>query len=175
MTLSDTPASSEALPDSPPHAAALADTVAVAEFMTAFGQTVRTSPTSDVTNEERLLRARLVFEEALEFVEAMGCIVSTPGHELVEKHSVSVDIDIDASIDLVEATDAIADLVVVTKGSAHTLGVDCDAAFGIVHATNMAKLDPHTGAPIRREDGKVIKPAGWVGPTEKLRQLLGGA
>lgn len=151
----------------------LPDSAAVADFMRAFGQTVRTSPTVDISDEERLLRARLVFEEALEFVEAMGCVVSTPGHDLVEKDTVTVDLDPHGAIDLVETTDAIADLIVVTKGSAHTLGVPCDAAFDIVHETNMAKLDPHTGEPIRRADGKVIKPEGWVGPTEKLRALLG--
>lgn len=42
-----------------------------------------------------------------------------------------------------------------------------DAAFNIVHQTNLAKV----GGPVR-EDGKRGKPEGWVGPTEDLRALL---
>lgn len=153
------------------------DTQAVAEFMTAFGQPVRTSPTADITPEERLLRVRLVVEEALEFAEAMGCIVSAPegsGGVLASK-KVDVVMDEFADIDLVEAADAIADLVVVTKGSAHTLGINVDAVFDAVHTTNMAKMDPATGKPVIREwDGKVIKPEGWVPPTEAIKAILAG-
>lgn len=149
----------------------LADTAAVAEFMSTFGQTVRTVPTTDITPEERVLRARIVLEEALEFVEAMGCdVVESDGYSPVTKSSVLVEINPGKDIDLVEATDAMADLDVVVKGSAHTLGVPVDAAFQIVHGTNMAKAPG--GVVLRREDGKIQKPEGWVGPTENLRALL---
>lgn len=144
----------------------LADTRAVADFMVAFDQDVRTTPTAAISTEERLLRARLVLEEALEFVDAMGCAVLAR-----DDGSVHV-VDDDRHIDLVEALDALADIIVVTKGSAHTLGVPVDEAFDIVHATNMAKADPVTGKPVKNEYGKVIKPAGWQPPTESLRALL---
>lgn len=151
---------------------ALPDTDAIGEFMAAFGQTIRTAPTTEITREERVLRARLVVEEALEFAEAMGCTVTTPDGSVVGAKSVAVDIDPDRDIDLVEAADALADINVVAKGSALTLGIDVDAVFEIVHATNMAKLGPD-GRPIRREsDGKVLKPAGWQPPTEAIRALL---
>ena len=153
---------------------ALPDTRAVADFMDTFGQTIRTTPTADISDEERLLRARLVLEEALEFVAAMGCVAATTGHDLVTKADTAVFLDPTpgAGIDLVEATDALADLTVVTKGSALTMGIPIDEAFEVVHTTNMAKADPVTGKPIKRDDGKVIKPEGWVGPTEGLRALL---
>lgn len=149
----------------------LSDTAAIADFMVAFGQNVRSTPTVDIPEDERALRARLVLEEALEFVEAMGCSV-TCGGAAVTQDLVKVEVLDDESIDLTEATDALADIIVVTKGSALTLGIPVDDAFRIVHDTNMSKLGPD-GSPIRREaDGKVLKPDGWVPPTEALRALL---
>nr|WP_282580299.1 hypothetical protein [Nocardioides sp. InS609-2] len=148
----------------------LDDTAAVAEFMHAFGQEVRSTPTTDITPDERALRARLVLEEALEFVEAMGCDATVDDVD-VTKDSVTVEINRDVETDLVEATDALADLNVVGKGSALTLGIPVDDAFRIVHRTNMAKLGPD-GEPIRRDDGKVQKPEGWQPPTQALRDLL---
>lgn len=155
---------------------ALRDTQAVADFMRTFGQTVRTAPTADITDAERLLRTRLVIEEALEFAEAMGCTVSVPpaaaatGETQIRAKHVAVEIDESASIDLVEAADAIGDLIVVTKGSAHTLGVPVDDVFDVVHVTNMAKAP---GGVVRKQaDGKVIKPEGWIPPTEAIKELL---
>ncbi|WP_349238414.1 hypothetical protein [Nocardioides sp. InS609-2] len=138
--------------------------------MHAFGQEVRSTPTTDITPDERALRARLVLEEALEFVEAMGCDATVDDVD-VTKDSVTVEINRDVETDLVEATDALADLNVVGKGSALTLGIPVDDAFRIVHRTNMAKLGPD-GEPIRRDDGKVQKPEGWQPPTQALRDLL---
>ena len=149
----------------------LADTAAVGQFMRAFGQEVRTVPTADVDPNERLLRGRIVLEEALEFTDALGLVVTTPGHDIVAKGTVTVEIDPDKDVDLVETLDATTDLIVVVKGSAHTFGLPVDDAFEIVHASNMAKLGPD-GKPIRRADGKVLKPEGWVGPTEGLIALL---
>lgn len=155
----------------------LPDTDAVAAFMDAFEQTVRTTPTADIPEDERRLRVALVVEEALEFAAAMGCTVRTPDPDgLIPVKGTIVEIDPNAEgIDLVEATDALADIIVVTKGSALTLGVPVDRAFQIVHGTNMAKLGPD-GKIIRRpEDGKVLKPAGWVPPTDAIRALLDDA
>lgn len=33
-----------------------------------------------------------------------------------------------------------------------------------IHRSNMAKVDPATGAVVRREDGKILKPEGWTRP-----------
>lgn len=41
--------------------------------------------------------------------------------------------------------------------------IPLQAVFDEVHRSNMAKLGPD-GTPIRREDGKVLKPAGWTPP-----------
>lgn len=146
------------------------DLAAVAEFMTAFGQTVRSTPTTQIADAERLLRVRLVIEEALEFAEAMGCSLHN-GHGPVVRSNTVVSVGARRRVDLVEAADALADLTVVTKGSALTLGIPLDEVFAAVHATNMAKMGPD-GEPVRDDHGKVCKPAGWVGPTAAIAQIL---
>ncbi|KQP62844.1 hypothetical protein [Nocardioides sp. Leaf285] len=149
----------------------LADTEAIATTMEAYEHPVRNAPTAEVPDSERLLRARLVFEEALEFVAAMGCDIEVSDSH-VTKVSTEVVLNPDAGIDLVEAFDAICDLTVVTKGSAHTLGLPVDEGTLIVDATNRAKVDPATGRANRDRYGKVIKPEGWVAPTAALQALL---
>jgi len=58
--------------------------------------------------------------------------------------------------DIIEVADAIADLLVVTYGTAHEFGIPIDEVFEEVHASNMSKLGAD-GRPIYREDGKVLK------------------
>ena len=147
------------------------DTTAVAEFMTAFGQPVRTTPTDDLDPTEAELRVRLVVEEAIEFATAMGYNLVGPDGAVVGKKTFEA-VAHGAPLDLVEAADALADLTVVVKGSAHTLGIDLDSTFIVVHGTNMAKMHPVTGKPVRDARGKVTKPEGWVPPTEAIKALL---
>lgn len=147
------------------------DTHAVAEFMHAFEQNVRTVATDELEPGEAELRVRLVVEEAVEFANAMGFNVVAPGGAIVGKKSFEA-VATGAGIDLVESADALGDLIVVVKGSAHTLGIDIDSTVVAIHGTNMAKMDPTTGKPIRDARGKVTKPEGWVPPTEAITALL---
>lgn len=59
--------------------------------------------------------------------------------------------------DVVEAADAIGDLLYVVYGAALEWGIDADAVFAEVHRSNMTKVWPD-GTVHYREDGKVIKP-----------------
>lgn len=61
--------------------------------------------------------------------------------------------------DLVETIDGLCDLLCVTYGAAVEFGVDLAPYWEEVHRTNMAKK----GGPVR-EDGKRLKPEGWVAP-----------
>lgn len=72
--------------------------------------------------------------------------------------------------DIVEIADALADIVYIAYGTAVAYGIDLDAVIKEVHGTNMAKLGPD-GQPIYREDGKVMKPEGWVPPN--IAKVLG--
>ena len=69
-----------------------------------------------------------------------------------------------ANNDRVEIFDALLDIVVVTVGAMHSLGVDARGGWDEVMATNFAKIDPETGKVRKREDGKILKPEGWVAP-----------
>ena len=72
--------------------------------------------------------------------------------------------------DLVEVLDALADIGYILAGTIINHGMQSiyDDAFNEVHRSNMAKLVD--GKVIRREDGKVLKPEGWMPP--QLAQFL---
>ena len=106
---------------------------AIANFHRAFGVALVDSWTNP---ERRDLRRRLIVEEFIEYIAG------------------------ESNNDATETLDALVDLVYVIVGAALEYGMDFAGAFRAVHAANMAKLGP-TGEPIMREDGKVLKPAGW--------------
>ena len=69
-----------------------------------------------------------------------------------------------ANNDRVEQLDALLDFIVVTTGALHSGGFDGAAGWKEVMSTNFAKVDKDTGKVRKREDGKVLKPVGWVAP-----------
>jgi predicted HAD superfamily Cof-like phosphohydrolase len=71
------------------------------------------------------------------------------------------------SDDHVEQLDALIDILVVTIGAIHSMGADAEGAWKEVMMTNFAKIDKDTGKVRKREDGKVLKPVGWVAPDLK--------
>ena len=68
------------------------------------------------------------------------------------------------SDDRVEQLDALIDILVVTIGAIHSMGADAEGAWKEVMMTNFAKIDRDTGKVRKRDDGKVLKPIGWVPP-----------
>jgi len=66
--------------------------------------------------------------------------------------------------DRVETLDALIDILVVTIGAIHSMGADGEGAWKEVMATNFSKIDKLTGKVRKREDGKVLKPTGWMPP-----------
>lgn len=68
--------------------------------------------------------------------------------------------------DQVETLDALVDILVVTIGAIHSAGFDAEGAWKEVMATNFAKIG-EDGKVRKREDGKVLKPVGWVAPNLK--------
>ena len=97
-------------------------------------------------NDQFNLYVDLIAEEAAELSEA------------IEAH------------DKVETLDALIDILVVTIGAIHSMGADAEGAWKEVMMTNFAKVDHETGKVRKREDGKVLKPVGWVAP--QLEQFL---
>jgi predicted HAD superfamily Cof-like phosphohydrolase len=76
--------------------------------------------------------------------------------------------------DRVEELDALIDILVVTIGAIHSFGADGEAAWKEVMKTNFAKIDSDSGKVRKREDGKVLKPLGWVPPnlTPFLKKVI---
>lgn len=78
--------------------------------------------------------------------------------------------ELDESSTREDDVDALVDILVVTIGALWSIGVDVEGAWKEVHNSNMAKVDAGTGAVLRREDGKILKPEGWQPPN--LKQYL---
>jgi len=82
---------------------------------------------------------------------------------LIDEESKELDVAL-ANNDRVEQLDALIDILVVTIGAIHSAGYDAEGAWKEVMQTNFAKIDKETGKVRKREDGKVLKPLGWVPP-----------
>jgi predicted HAD superfamily Cof-like phosphohydrolase len=110
-------------------------------WMRAVEQVLPEKPTP-ATHEVRVLRAKLVLEEAQELVDALG-------------FSVKIELDVrdPKEPDFVEMIDALCDLMYVVEGAGCAFGVDLEAFFAEVHDSNCTKIGG-----LRREDGKVVKP-----------------
>ena len=117
----------------------------VEDFMEAMGQEVNVIPTFP---EEEIQRLRL---------------------DLIEEELDELHYAIDNK-DMVEIADALGDLLYVVYGAGHAFGIDLDECFKEIHASNMSKLGPD-GKPIKREDGKVLKPDTFFPPD--LKSILG--
>jgi predicted HAD superfamily Cof-like phosphohydrolase len=120
----------------------------IVTLMTQFDQEVKDAP--ELPNEAtRLLRARLVFEEALEFVRACGCAVGIGGADGVKTvvtDEISVVPDSDVTPDFTEYVDGCIDQLVVTYGALNAAGVKAQSAWDEVQRSNMSKAWPHCSA-----------------------------
>ena len=66
-----------------------------------------------------------------------------------------------------EQADALVDAVYYLCDTAVRHGMNLDPLFQLVHQANLAKLVD--GKVLRREDGKILKPAGWTDPAPLLQ------
>lgn len=149
--------------------ATLADTQAIEHFMTSFGQPVYREPQEEPPLADRVLRGRLVLEEAFELIEALGLKVSFNEGEVpvrVNPKSVTLHEDNESGYDIIEVGDALADLIVVTKGAGAHLGLPVDEiVLDEVMPSNMSKLDD--GKVLRDEGGKILKGKDFFEPNIK--------
>ena len=107
-------------------------------FMKTFGQEVKSKP-SFSTDKINKLRIDLIKEELDELKEAMD------------------------NNDLLEVADALTDILYVTYGAGHAIGIDLDKCFDEVQNSNMSKLGEN-GEPIYNESGKVMKGPNYFKP-----------
>jgi len=115
----------------------------VKDFHEGFGLPAPTD-LRHLDKEERIFRARLMVEEAIEFA---------------------------AETDFVMQVDAMLDMLYFAVGTLVTMGVDPNGLFDIVHWANMRKLWPD-GKPRYNEKGKVIKPPDYQSSDGELYNAL---
>jgi predicted HAD superfamily Cof-like phosphohydrolase len=110
----------------------------VREFHESFGVPVLPAPRFPA-EDRRMLRHVLLRDEFEEYV-------------LAENES-----------NFAEVADALGDMAYIIAGTALEYGIPLDRVLDAIHKANMAKLGPD-GKPIKRADGKVVKPDGWQPP-----------
>ncbi|MCB0720247.1 MAG: hypothetical protein KDD65_17500 [Bacteroidetes bacterium] len=133
----------------------------VREFMQKAGQetpSAVTIPDADT----RVLRAKLILEEALETVTALGVTVRlSDGSDGTLGRGSVLDFEATDEPDLEEIVDGCADISVVTVGTLIAFGVDDEPILEEVDRANLRKFAEGS---YRREDGKWMKPPGWTKP-----------
>ncbi len=132
----------------------------VKEFHTVFGHPVAATPT-DVDENTRLLRFRLIYEELMEFGRAIGISgladeTQEQFEELVKSAKNAIAIVPNFPTDLVEAADALGDIDYVVQGSNLVFGFPAESVVEEIHRANMSKLGAD-GKPIYDEHHKVQK------------------
>lgn len=148
----------------------------VDEFMRKATQDV---PTAIVIPDAKIrkLRAKLILEEALETIEALGCEVEVcvgserVMGELERQHSTLFDprIVVKKEADIVKVVDGCCDLKVVTTGTLSAFGIEDEPYQEMVDYANLRKFGP--GGRLG-SDGKWIKPPDFIGPDEEIKQHL---
>lgn len=118
----------------------------IKDFMVKAGQQTPDDPTLP-PSRVRELRIKLIAEELCELCVAFGIVLQ------IDDKGITVYRGLGYQDDLVEAYDAVLDLLVVVIGTAVAMGAELDPGWQEVHRSNMSKfIDGH-----RREDGKWIK------------------
>ena len=112
----------------------------VKEFQTAVGQHVGTRPEFP-DPAERELRIKLLKEEYEEYIQG------------------------ECKNDLENIAKELADIIYIVCGTAVSYGIPLSRVFDEVHRSNLSKLVD--GKPVRRYDGKILKPEGWTPPDIK--------
>lgn len=146
----------------------------IVDLMTQYNQEVKSQPQMP-DEATRLLRARLVFEEALEFVRACGCTVALDGAgSVLDRITVATDPGVQP--DLVEYVDGCIDQLVVTYGALNAAGVKAQPAWDEVQRSNMSKAWPHCSVCDTvlelGEDGALAHPEGAAAHAETWTPAL---
>lgn len=143
----------------------------VDEFMRLAQQEVPDYPVTELSEEVRILRAKLMHEEVMETINGgLGVSIHVElGGNLgtVRLSPENCRFVIDGKFDLTEIIDGCADVAVVTTGTLTACGIPDEPFQEEVDNNNLAKFGPGGH---RREDGKWIKPPNHQPP--RIKELL---
>lgn len=112
----------------------------------------------------RLLRAKLIFEEAMETIEALGVQIRAKGDPTpIQKVAV---IESSGEPNLVEIVDGCCDVIVVTTGTLLACGVKDEAVQRLIDESNLKKFGPggYKAGPEHPQPGRWVKPPDWKAP-----------
>jgi predicted HAD superfamily Cof-like phosphohydrolase len=146
------------------------------------GKSLPTKP-SKMSKEEVRFLVRMVISECMELVRTVVPSESQSNnvYDFTKDCLDSCDkprfFDTDNATDeeiMAEQYDAFSDWIIYTLDMAGKKGVDLDKFILLAHEANMAKRFPDGTFHRRPEDGKVIKPQGWVEPNmvEEIKRQL---
>lgn len=131
----------------------------VEEFHTLGGHETPVVPTTP-DDALRYRRAKLILEETLEVLEALG-------FSMIVANQLSPISDY--QFDMAHTIKELSDLSVVTTGTFSSLGISDERFLAIVDESNTAKV---RGGVKYNEYGKILKPEGWVNPESTIRKEL---
>ena len=132
----------------------------VQEFHRTYSVPIHSFDDPTLSYERLGLRVSLIAEE---FAELMGAVYGKRARAIIEAATAEAVAADDGERDVIEAADALADLVYVIYGMAIESGMDLDSVLAEVQASNLSKLMPD-GSVKLREDGKVLKGPNFFAP-----------
>lgn len=154
-------------------------------FHVAMGLPAHTKPV-EPTEAERILRAKLLFEETMETIEkglGVRVAVKIPRDDYYTDLCVSAnpEFEINTPYDPVETLDGLADVKVIANGTAVQFGLPLDVADRLVYESNMSKLDD-SGRPIHNRCKHIMDvthsctlgPCELIDPTQPIGKILKG-
>lgn len=126
----------------------------------------QTCPLTPIEPEAKVqdLRLRLISEELTELARSTG-------YELeIVNGTITPFVETSRPVDLIEVSDALADLMVVVLGTAVAYGIDLEPIFQEVMRSNNTKfVNDLNGNPtaVKNHMGKILKPATYEPPNLK--------
>ncbi len=151
----------------------------VREFHKAFNYKQADKPTP-IPTDVVIKRTNYLLEEIIELLFASSggeevlfdALVDNLIENVYKEKDAVIKKSPDVSDKLVAQLDALVDIEYFNQGNFAIAGVEPENLFDIVHKSNMSKLDPKTGTPIYREDGKVLKGDGFIAPEPRLKKEI---
>lgn len=147
----------------------------VFSFMSGANQLNNICPPNEPSNSEKILRAKLILEEALEQVDALGVSLHFDDNGKIYNFDENLlEYVVTHSYNAQAVLDACCDINVINTGTAITCGFNerlMSNSQSAVDLNNLSKLDGPNG-PIFREDGKLLKPEGYVPVDAELQRIL---
>lgn len=121
-------------------------------FQRALGRVVPDHPTIEAVDEHlRVAHARMVLEEALELIAALGCIVTDPEGQVLNQDFTEVESLPSPSIDLVQVAHEGIDVQYITETTLAMYGLPVEPLWSEIHNSNMSKILP--GGKLLRHQG----------------------